>query len=181
MYAWNHFGLLMRDLVSVLKERMWLWMCLVPSPDRPTERYRLNNSRPISPLRRTLRLELLLRRRRLRLSAGSAGLSPLARACRFNISVRLTTPTKRPESRAPGRAEAGMDGATACDSPAGAACVSGGCTLALPGVGEGGECVFPELVGRGRCTAEWDGVGGPDEEGDNGSVIHRLFQSINKS
>lgn len=56
-------------------------------------------------------LELLLRRRLLRLSAGSAGLSPLARACRFNMSVRLTTPTRRPESRAPGSAEAGMAGA----------------------------------------------------------------------
>lgn len=72
--------------------------------------YRPNNSRPISPLRRTLTLELLLRRRRLRLSAGSAGLRPLARACRFNMSVRLTTPTNRPDSRAPGKADTGIDG-----------------------------------------------------------------------
>jgi hypothetical protein len=71
----------------------------------------LNSSRPISPLRRTLMLELLLRRRLLRLSAGSAGLNPLARACRFNTSVRLTTPTRRPERRAPGSADDGMAGA----------------------------------------------------------------------
>lgn len=56
-------------------------------------------------------LELLLRRRLLRLSAGSAGLNPLARAWRFNTSVRLTTPTRRPESRAPGSADDGMAGA----------------------------------------------------------------------
>ena len=71
---------------------------------------RLNISRPISPLRRTLMLEELLRRRR-RYSAGSAGLRPLARACKFKISVKLTTPTRRPERRAPGNADAGTDGA----------------------------------------------------------------------
>ena len=78
---------------------------------------RLNNSRPTSPLRRTLTLELLLRRRRLRDSAGSAGFNPLARACRFRISVRLTTPTSFPDSRAPGNAEAGTDGAIGGGSP----------------------------------------------------------------
>ena len=71
--------------------------------------HRLNSSLPISPLRRTLMLELLLLRRRLRLSAGSAGLNPLARACKFNTSVKLTTPTRRPDSRAPGSAEAGIE------------------------------------------------------------------------
>lgn len=73
---------------------------------------RLNISRPASPLRTKPWLEELLRRRRLRDSAGSAGLRPLARACRFKMSVRLTTPTSRPDSLAPGRAEAGMDGAS---------------------------------------------------------------------
>lgn len=70
---------------------------------------RLNISRPTSPLRCMPRLAELLRRRRLRVSAGSAGLSPLARACRLRMSVRLTTPTSRPDRQAPGNAEAGME------------------------------------------------------------------------
>jgi len=57
-------------------------------------------------------LELLLRRRCARLSMGSAGLNPLARACRFRISVKLTTPSNRPDRRAPGSADAGIDGAS---------------------------------------------------------------------
>lgn len=71
----------------------------------------------MSPLRRTLTLELLLRRLRLRDSAGSAGFNPLARACRFRISVRLTTPTSRPDSRAPDSADAGMEGAIGDGNP----------------------------------------------------------------
>lgn len=55
-------------------------------------------------------LDELLRRRR-RDSAGSAGLKPLARACKFKISVKLTTPTRRPDKRAPGRDGAGIEGA----------------------------------------------------------------------
>lgn len=54
-------------------------------------------------------LELELLRRRLRFSLGSPGLRPLARANRFRISVSETTPTRRPESRAPGREEAGIE------------------------------------------------------------------------
>jgi hypothetical protein len=42
-------------------------------------------------------LLLLLRRRCRRDSAGSSGFSPLARANRFRMSVRLTTPLSRPE------------------------------------------------------------------------------------
>lgn len=72
---------------------------------------RPNISLPTSPLRLgpipTLELELL--RRRLRLSFGSAGLRPLARAYRFRISVSETTPTRRPERRAPGSEEAGIE------------------------------------------------------------------------
>jgi hypothetical protein len=56
-------------------------------------------------------LDVELLRRRRRESSGSAGLRPLARACRFKISVRLTTPTKRPDSRAPGSEDAGIEGA----------------------------------------------------------------------
>lgn len=72
-------------------------------------RPRLNSSRPISPLRRTFWLDELLRRRRLRDSAGSLGLSPVARACRFRMSVRLMTPTRRPDNRAPSSAADGME------------------------------------------------------------------------
>jgi hypothetical protein len=111
--------------------------------------YRLNSSLPISPLRRTLMLELLLRRLLLRFSAGSAGLNPLARACRFNTSVRLTTPTRRPDNRAPGRADAGIDGVRgagftygpAVDWPA-------GCTWATGALGDwGGDCALVLPVG----------------------------------
>lgn len=72
-------------------------------------RPRLKSSRPISPLRRTFWLDELLRRRRLRDSAGSLGLSPVARACRFRMSVRLITPTRRPDNRAPSSADDGME------------------------------------------------------------------------
>lgn len=46
--------------------------------------------------------ELLVRRRRLRASSGSAGDKPLALARRLSTSVRLTTPDKRPDMLAPG-------------------------------------------------------------------------------
>lgn len=95
---WTSIGSVLENNGSNLKSGMIRYM-----PPR------LKSSRPISPLRRTLRLDELLRRRRLRDSAGSAGLSPLARACRFRMSVKLTTPTKRPESRAPSSAEAGIE------------------------------------------------------------------------
>lgn len=89
------------------------YACDAHGPPRP------QSSRPISPLFRTLTLELLLRLRRLRVSAGSAGLKPLARAYRLSTSVKLTTPTKRPESRAPGREDAGIEGAITCGTPEG--------------------------------------------------------------
>lgn len=40
--------------------------------------------------------ELLLRLRFRRVCSGSTGLSPLTRAKRFSMSVRLTTPLRRP-------------------------------------------------------------------------------------
>lgn len=49
----------------------------------------------------------LLRLRLMRSSLGSAAfVNPPARANRTKMSVRLTTPTRRPEMRAPGSAEA---------------------------------------------------------------------------
>ena len=47
-------------------------------------------------------LELLLPRRRLRVSSGSLGCSPLAFARTLSTSVRLTTPDNRPDMLAPG-------------------------------------------------------------------------------
>lgn len=85
----------------------------------------------MSPLRRTLTLELLLRRRWLRLSVGSAGLNPLARACRFRISVRLTTPNNRPDRRAPGSEDAGIDVASVLVPDCGDRCGIGKCGLLL--------------------------------------------------
>lgn len=92
---------------------------------------RLNNSRPNSPLRRTLMLELLLRRRCARLSIGSAGLNPLARACRLRISVKLTTPSNRPDRRAPDSADAGIDVASVADPGCGDVWGIGKCGLLL--------------------------------------------------
>jgi hypothetical protein len=63
----------------------------------------------LSKLRLTLLLLLLLLARLV--SAGSCGLSPLALANRFRISVRLTTPDRRPDMLAPGMATAEMAGA----------------------------------------------------------------------
>lgn len=72
-------------------------------PPGPTISARLS-LRPLSSLRRMLLLEL--RRLCLRISPGSIGLSPLAFAKRLSISVKLTTPVRRPDMEAPGRAAA---------------------------------------------------------------------------
>ena len=50
------------------------------------------------------------------------------------------------------------------------------------GSGEGGgdSALFDPAVAegtdaaRGICTLEWEGVGGPDDDGDNGSVTQSL-------
>jgi hypothetical protein len=53
----------------------------------------------------------LLRLRRMRISFGSAeSTSPPTRAKRIRMSVSETTPTSRPEMRAPGSEEAEMEG-----------------------------------------------------------------------
>ena len=55
--------------------------------------------------------ELLLERRRcLLVSAGSFGLRPLALAKRFRISVKETTPDKRPDMCVPGKEDAETEG-----------------------------------------------------------------------
>lgn len=42
------------------------------------------------------------------------------------------------------------------------------------------EPVVVEDIGaaRGMCALEWEGVGGPDEDGDNGSVTQSLVSLV---
>lgn len=64
----------------------------------------------------------------------------------------------------------------------------GDCEGRLTGVGrgEGGgdsagfDPVVVERIGaaRGMCALEWEGVGGPDEDGDNGSVTQSLVSLV---
>ena len=70
------------------------------------------------------------RLRLCRISAGSCGFSPVARANKFKISVKLTTPDNRPLRFAPGLADAEMVALVA-----GVLGVYGG-PGAAPGVGE---------------------------------------------
>jgi hypothetical protein len=43
--------------------------------------------------------------------------------------------------------------------------------------------VVVEEVGaaKGMCALEWEGVGGPDEDGDNGSVTQSLVSLVSRS
>jgi len=82
-------------------------------PCYPTAGPRLTSTealglRPSSPLFRTLLL--LDRLRPFRISLGSVGLRPLARAKRLRTSVRLMTPTRCPLILAPGIALAEIEG-----------------------------------------------------------------------
>ena len=69
------------------------------------------SSLPLSPLTPAALLELLeLPLRCLLASSGLVGCNPLARANRFNMSVRLTTPESRPDMCWPGSADAETEG-----------------------------------------------------------------------
>ena len=65
---------------------------------------------PLTPPPPPLLLLALLPRRARRASSGSLGCRPLARAKRFRMSVRLTTPLRRPDMCCPGRADAETEG-----------------------------------------------------------------------
>ena len=111
----------------------------------------------------------------------------------MSISVSETTPTRRPEMRAPGSADAEIEG------PVGA--MKGGFgeeSTTVPGevekgsdvcvaVAMGGVRMWPEVawlkldewLDVGTSVAECsDGVGGPDEDGETGSVIHILCDFV---
>ena len=119
-------------------------------------------------------LLLELRRRLRRRSRGSAGRRPEARASRFSTSVRLTTPDRRPDRPAPGRAAADTAGETAVGVRGGAKCALGGgetpCEEA-GGVGWEPSAWWPGGVAEGGPAA---GVGGEEGEGETGVVTHML-------
>jgi len=89
-----------------------LHACITPTPSqrfpppKSTTLLLALSKLPLTPL-----LELLLLPLRFRLaSSGSVGCKPVARANRFRISVKLTTPERRPDMCWPGRAEAETEG-----------------------------------------------------------------------
>lgn len=127
----------------------------------------------------------------MRCSVGLPGRSPLARASRFKISVKLTTPTSRPDNRALGSADAGVDGTNTGGNPpeapgCGAKNGIGRCELTpelakfvCEAEGDAGGDVAgldPALFGT-KWLAGRDGVGGPDEDGDMGSVTQSLYNA----
>jgi hypothetical protein len=109
---------------------------------------------------------LLLHRRFLLVSLGSCGLRPECRANKFRTSVSDTTPDKRPDIRAPGRADADTDG-------------QGGDTL-LSGELETFCCVCggERLEGGTRTAEASEGVGGADGDGELGSTTQSLLTII---
>ena len=114
------------------------------------------------------------------MSAGSATESPPAFANSMRISVRLTTPTNRPLIRDPGSELAETEGPVGATNG-----VFGDASAMFPGSADaeaGGKIwCWPEPAeieelcdDTGAMVAdERDGVGGPDEDGDIGSVTQR--------
>ena len=82
--------------------------------------------------------------------AGSTGVNPDDRANRFKMSVRETTPVRRPESRAPGAEEAETEG-------------------------NGSGMVGGEVERRVGGGSGSTGVAGMEEEGEGVSTTHILF------
>lgn len=113
-------------------------------------------------------LELLLRRLALRASSGSWGFKPLARAKRLSMSVRLTTPLRRPDRLAPGMAFAEMAGAAV---PA----RSGECAV-TPAEAAAGSGTLG--AGKDITVGFTDGVGGPEDAGEGASTIHIRWERV---
>jgi hypothetical protein len=126
--------------------------------------------RELSMLLRIL-LELLLRRARLA-SSGSWGCRPLARANKFNTSVRLMTPLIRPDKLAPVMADAEMAGTTA-PVPRWVG--------AVEFTGMGPDCVCGRgVIGDGgtRVAGVSAGVDGPEDDGDGLSTTHMRCERV---
>lgn len=167
-------------------------VCFVPSSDRIIDSYQAPpdgfRCKSMDGLGRTpkstlglvlVELDLL---RRARTSLGSAASKPPAHANRIRMSVKLTTPTRWPLIRAPDTALAEIEG------PLGAMNgVLGDASATLPGSalidGGGMAWCWPEPA---EIDEEWDevgtivavcrdGVGGPDEDGEIGSVTQRRW------
>ena len=95
----------------------------------------------------------------LLLSSGSVGCKPEARAKRFRISVKLTTPANLPAMFAPGSVEAETDG------------------VLLSGVNGGLDCGREARWVGGWGTEGWESwfeFGVAEMEGDGESVTHIL-------
>lgn len=125
--------------------------------------------------------ELELRLLLARCSLGSNGLRPLDFANRFRISVNDTTPVNRPDSPAPGSAEAGTDVNGPCvDGDWGVDVVmapGGGTTTVadpeaglpvLPGEATGGD----NVERGGKLDACSKGVAGALGDGEADSTTH---------
>lgn len=147
------------------------------------------------PSKLLLTLTLELRRLARLVSFGSCGLSPLARANKLRMSVRLTTPVRCPDRLAPGIADALIDGVESGDGrdahgaepegfpDEGFVSIGGGMLIAglwLELALGGGERIVEDVGENAGCAGVTAGVGGPDEAGDGGVVIHILqcLQSV---
>lgn len=147
------------------------------------------------PSKLLLTLTLELRRLARLVSFGSCGLSPLARANKFRISVRLTTPVRWPDRLAPGIADALIEGVESGDGiewcgdhgafpegfpDEGFVSIGGGMLIAglwLELALGGGERIAEDDGENAGCAGVTAGVGGPDEAGEGGVVIHILRNS----
>ena len=136
-------------------------------------------SLPVSSVGRTEQLELRLL---LALcSLGSNGLRPLVFANKFRMSVNDTTPVKRPDSPAPGSAEAGTEvngpcaggdwGVDVVMAPGGGTTTAadpGAGLPALPGEATGGD----NVERGGKLEACSKGVAGALGDGEADSTTH---------
>lgn len=105
-------------------------------------------------LGRTELLELL--RLRARCSPGSDGRRPDDRANKLRMSVRETTPVRRPDIWAPGSADAG----TLC------------CVVPWRGTGDGGVEPVPGTITVLLLVGDKSGVAGEDGDGEGDSTTH---------
>lgn len=84
------------------------------------------------------------------------------------MSVRLTTPLRRPERLAPGMAFADMAGAAVPESSGEGAATAVGAAAGSGAVG----------VGSDMTAGFMEGVGGPEDAGDGASTIHMRWERV---